>query len=98
MQSGHEEAHILVAKRLMIWMYRCPTIWVVGDPCSEDELPPFPRETSHHPYYKYLQTYRYTLAAFSLNYTEYPLELSTDLGIGAGLSASPNTVVCYFVE
>jgi hypothetical protein len=46
---------------------KCPWFWraEVPDPGNgrplEDKLSPFPGETDHHPYYKYLQTFMYTL-------------------------------------
>jgi hypothetical protein len=33
----------------------------LGDPRSEDQLPPYPREIDSHPHYKYPHTSRFTL-------------------------------------
>jgi hypothetical protein len=52
-QDGHMEAHVPDAGIPLIWMCGDPTIRVMGDPRSDDQLPPFSGETDPHPHYKH---------------------------------------------
>jgi hypothetical protein len=61
----------------------------LGDPQSEDQLPPYLRETDSHTHYKYPHTSRYTVTEIILIKALIHFLWRTDLSIGVRPTGTP---------